>query len=256
MGRRTTYSAGTPCWVDLSTTDLEAAARFYGAVLGWKVREQPSGAYSFFERDGDVVAGLAQLSPEQAAAGMPPAWSMYVKADDPDALAARVIELGGTVRTAAFDVPEAGRMAVVADPQGAIFLLWKPAPFEGAEVVNGVGAWAWNDVQTPDPAAAADFYRALLGWEIAEVPGSGGQYWSIIHEGRAIGGVMAAPPGVDRPFWASYFGVDSVAAALEHAEAAGGKRLAGPIDVPTGRFAAVTDATGAVFSVLEGTYDD
>ena len=255
MGRRTTYSEGTPCWVDLSTTDVEAAARFYGTVLGWTVRDQPGGAYGFFERDGEVVAGLAPLSPEQAAAGMPPSWSMYVKADDPNAVAARVTELGGTVRTPAFDVPEAGRMVVVADPQGAVFLLWKPAPFEGAAVVNGVGAWAWNDLQTPDVQPAAEFYRALFGWEIAEIPGSGGQYWSVRHEGRAIAGLMPAPPGVEHPFWTSYFGVESIGAALEHAQAAGGQRLAGPIEVPAGRFAAARDPQGAIFSLIEGEYD-
>ena len=256
MGRRTSYTAGTPCWVDLSTTDLEAAARFYGAVLGWTVRDQPGGMYAFFERDGEVVAGLAALSPEQAAAGMPPSWSMYVRVDDPDAAAARAAELGGTVRTPAFDIPEAGRMAVVADPQGAIFLLWKPAPFEGAAIVNEVGAWVWSDVQTSDPAAAAEFYGALFGWEVAEVPGSGGQYSSIAHEGRAIGGVMPAPPGVEHPFWSTYFGVDSVDATLERVEAAGGRRVAGPLDVPAGRFAAAGDPTGAVFSLSEGRFDD
>ena len=256
MGRRASYTAGTPCWVDLSTTDLEAARGFYGAVLGWTVRDQPGGMYAFFERDGEVVAGLAGLSPEQAAAGMPPAWSMYVRVDDPDASAARAAELGGTVRSPAFDIPEAGRMAVIADPQGAIFLLWKPAPFEGAPVVNAVGAWAWNDVQTPDPASAAEFYRALFGWEIAEVPESGGVYWSIAHEGRRIAGIMQAPPGVEHPFWATYFGVAAMDDALAQVEASGGRRLAGPMQVPAGRFAAVSDPQGAIFSVIEGGYDD
>lgn len=254
MGRRTTYSAGTPCWVDLATTDVESAGRFYGAVFGWTVREQPG--YSFFERDGEVVAGLAALTPEQTAGGMPPSWSMYVRADDPDALAARVVELGGTVRTPPFDIPDAGRMAVIADPEGAIFLLWRPAPFEGAAVVNDVGAWSWNDLQSTDVAGATAFYGALFGWEITEVPGSDGQYFGVAHEGRTIAGVMPAPPGAQHPFWTTYVGVDAVDAALERVAAAGGRTLAGPIDVPAGRFAAVVDPAGAVISFFEGGYDD
>jgi predicted enzyme related to lactoylglutathione lyase len=256
MGRRTSYSAGTPCWVDLSTTDLEGAARFYGAVLGWTVREGPGGMYRFFERDGDVVAGLAELTPQQAAAGMPPSWSMYVCVDDADAAAARAVELGGTVRTPPFDIPDAGRMAAIADPQGAILLLWTPAPFAGAAVVNEVGAWAWNDVQTTDVAGASAFYGAMFGWKVAEVPGSGGQYHGVAHESRRIAGVMPAPPGVEHPFWATYFGVASLDATLEQVEAGGGRRLFGPVEVPAGRFAAVADPAGAAFSLIEGQYDD
>jgi predicted enzyme related to lactoylglutathione lyase len=254
MGERTAYTDGTPCWVDLATTDLEAAGRFYGAVFGWTVREQPN--YSFFERDGAVVAGLAPLTPDQAAAGMPPSWSMYVHAGDLDALAARAAELGGTVRTPPFDIPEAGRMAVIADPQGAIFLLWKPAPFAGAAVVNEVGAWSWSDLQTTDVAGATAFYGGLFGWEITEIPGSGGQYFGVAHEGRSIGGVMPAPPGVEHPYWATYIGVASVDLALEQVAAAGGRTLAGPIAVPAGRFAAVADPTGAVISLVDGEFDD
>jgi predicted enzyme related to lactoylglutathione lyase len=256
MGRRTTYAAGTPCWVDLSTPDPDAAAGFYRAVFGWTVRDQPGGMYAFFERDGDVVAGLAELSPAQQADGMPPAWSMYVRADDPDAVAARAVELGGAVRTPAFDVPEAGRMAVMADPQGAIFLAWKPNPFEGAPLVNDPGAWTWNDLQTPDPAAAAAFYAPLLGWDVAEVPGSNGQYSALANDGAAFGGIMRAPEGVDRAFWMTYFGVTSIDDTLATIEGAGGRRLAGPTEVPAGRFAAASDPQGARFSLVEAEFDD
>jgi predicted enzyme related to lactoylglutathione lyase len=255
MGRRTTYTPGTPCWVDLSTSDLDGARAFYGAVFGWTVRHQPGGMYAFFERDGDVVAGLAEMSADQQAAGMPPVWSMYVRADDPDAIAARAAELGGTVRAPAFDVPEAGRMAVVADPQGAILLAWKPNPFEGAPLVNEPGAWAWSDLQTPDPAAAQAFYAPLFGWDVAEVPGSDGLYFSLSNDGRRFGGIMRAPQ-VQQPFWTTYFGVASLDDVLATIEASGGHKVAGPMQVPGGRFAAATDPQGATFSLVEGDFDD
>lgn len=256
MGRRTRYTHGTFCWVDLSTPDVEAADDFYERVFGWSAEELPNGGYWMFERGDDAIAGLAPLTDEQAAAGMRPGWATYVRVDDADALAARVLELGGAVTTAPFDVEGAGRMAAVADPHGASLLLWQADEFEGASVVNEVGAWSWNDLQTPDPDASAAFYGALLGWDVEEVPGSGGQYRTIRHEGRSMGGVMPLPPGVDTPGWNVYFGVASVGAAFEHVEAAGGERVAGPMDVPAGRFGVAMDPLGATFSVFEGWYDD
>ena len=254
MPRRTRYTPGTFCWVDLATPDVPAAARFYGALFGWELREAEG--YAFFLKDGAIAAGIAELQPEQAQAGMPPSWSVYVAVDDADAICARVEELGGTVQTEPYAIEGQGRMAVAADQQGAVFLLWEADGFAGAEVVNEPGAWAWNDLQTTDPDAAAAFYRALFGWEIEEVPGSGGAYASIRNDGRPIGGVMAAPPGVEAPYWATYFGVDSVGAALEHADTADGERITGPQDVPAGRFAVAADPLGAPFSVVEGQFDD
>src|SRR4051794_13417232 len=174
MGQRTTYTPGTPCWVDLTTTDVEGAIAFYGALHGWTAREVMEGPYLFFEHEGQVVGGLGLLQEEQRAAGMPPSWSMYVRVDDLDATLAQAESLGGTVTLAPLPIPEHGTMAAVADPQGGVTMLWQPGPFAGSEVVNAVGAWAWDDLQTPDPAAAAPFYEALFGWTVSEIPGAGG----------------------------------------------------------------------------------
>ncbi|HEU4975457.1 MAG TPA: VOC family protein [Baekduia sp.] len=256
MGRRTTYSHGTFCWVDLSTPDVQAADDFYERVFGWSAEELPSGGYWMFERDEAAMAGLAALTEEQEASGMHRGWATYVSVDDVDALCPRVAELGGTVESAPFDVQGAGRMAAITDPQGARVLLWQPGTFAGAEVVNEVGAWSWNDLQTPDMDAAAAFYSQLLGWQVEDIPGAGGQYRTIKHEGRSIGGLMPLPPGVEAPAWNVYFGVHSAGATFEHVEAAGGVRVAGPIDVPAGRFGVATDPLGATFCVVEGQFDD
>jgi uncharacterized protein len=255
MGRRTSYPPGTPCAVDLVTPDVAAAKDFYGRVFGWTAEDLPH-AYTAFRRDGAVVAGAVALPADQQAAGSPPAWTTYVCVQDADASAARATELGGSIVGPGFDIEGAGRGAALADPQGAVLLLWQPTGFAGAEVVNEVGAWTWGDLQTPDPIAATPFYRELFGWTIAEVPGSDGAYFSIGLDGRRIGGVMPAPPGVERPFWAVYFGVDAVDAALEEVQAGGGTLVAGSIDVPAGRFAVATDPQGAVFCLVEGSFDD
>ena len=256
MGQRASYEPGNFCWVDLATTDVAAARDFYAEVFGWSDDGHPETGYTIFRKDGAAVAGLMPQSEEQARHGVGPAWTTYVCVQNADAAAARAAELGGSIGVPAFDLEATGRMAVVADPQGAVFALWQPGDFQGAELVNEVGAWAWNDVQTTDVDGAATFYRELFGWDIAEVPGSGGRYFSISHGGRTIGGVMPAPPGVDRPSWSVYFGVDSAGAALERAEAAGGQRLVAPIDVPAGRFAVASDPLGAAFAVVDGDFDE
>jgi predicted enzyme related to lactoylglutathione lyase len=187
---------------------------------------------------------------------MPPSWSMYVRTDDADATVARAIELGATVVVAPFDIPGAGRLGALADPQGGVVLLWEPAEFAGAAVVNEVGAWAWDDLQTTDPEGAAPFYEALFGWATAEVPGSDGVYRSIAHEGRNIGGIMRAQREIAQPYWTVYFGVADVDATLERVAAEGGRVLVEPMAVPSGRFAVALDPQGAVFCLVDGEFDD
>jgi predicted enzyme related to lactoylglutathione lyase len=254
MGTRESYANGTFCWVDLATTDTEAAKAFYGALFGWSLQEVPQ--YGFFRRGDAVVAGLAELQPAQRDAGVPPSWSSYVRVEEADAVCARAEQLGGAVRAAPFEIPQAGRMAVLADPQGAVFLLREPGKFPGAELVNTPGSFTWNDLQTTDPEAAAGFYRDLFGWEIAATEGAGGAYFTIRNRGRMNGGLMRSPQEGVPPFWMAYFGVESLDGAMEQTRQAGGAVLAGPIEVPAGRFAALRDPQGAVFSVMEGEYDD
>jgi predicted enzyme related to lactoylglutathione lyase len=255
MGRRTSYAPGTPCAVDVITPDPEAAKAFYRRVFGWQPEDLDHG-YTAFRHDGAVVAGLLTLTEELLEAGVLPAWVTYIAVDDVEAAAARVAELGGTVTAEPFEIPGAGRGVGIADPQGATLTLWQAGGFAGAELVNEIGAWAWSDLQTADPIAAAPFYEELFGWEVRDVPGSGGAYRGVALDGRSIGGIMQAPPGTEAPSWNVYFGVASAGAALEHADAAGGERIAGPLDVPAGRFAVALDPLSATFSVVEGDFDD
>jgi predicted enzyme related to lactoylglutathione lyase len=257
MGRRDSYTPGTPCWVDLTTPDVEGAKAFYGALHGWTAREVMEGAYWYFERDGAAVAGLSALNDQQRAAGMPPAWSMYVNVPDAGEAVARAQELGGAVTFPPMEIPGAGTMAAVADPQGGVTLLWEPGAFAGAQLVNEPGAWCWDDLQTGDPEAAAPFYEGLFGWSVTDVPGAGGVYRSVAHEGRGIAGIMRAARPIAQPYWTVYVGVDDVDAALQRSADAGGRTMVEPMAVPSGRFAVGIDPQGAVFCVLESNaYDD
>jgi uncharacterized protein len=255
MGERTSYPPGTFSWSDLQTDDLDRAKSFYGDLLGWSYADIPIGddaVYSMAQVSGHNVAGLGERQDES----MPPHWNCYVTVEDADASAARAAELGATSLAEPFDVFDAGRMAVFADPQGAALSVWQAKDNIGAGLVNVPGALTWNDLMSPDVAASSDFYRALFGWEITEIDGSDGQYWSITNNGRLNGGIMPAPEG-GRPAWNLYFAVEDADAAVARAGELGGSSIMGPMDVPNGtRFAVLSDPSGAVFSVAAGPLDD
>jgi predicted enzyme related to lactoylglutathione lyase len=254
MGERTSYPPGTFSWVDLNTDDQEGAKAFYAALFAWQYEDVPIGdgmVYSMAKVDGHSVAALGPLQGE----GMPPHWNCYVSVDDADASAARAKELGATLLAEPFDVFEAGRMAAFADPQGAVLSVWQAKENIGAGLVNAPGALAWNDLLSPDVEASAAFYSALFGWEITEVEGSEGQYWSITNAGRLNGGMMPLPPG-GHPAWNLYFACEDADATIAQAGELGAEKVMGPIDVPNGsRFAILRDPSNAVFSVASGQMD-
>lgn len=265
MGKRTEYAPGVFCWVELSTTDQPSAKDFYGEILGWEYDESPlphGGAYTTARVDGDAVAAIQDQPEAQRSAGAPPNWFSYVSVADADAAARRAGELGGSVHAEPFDVMEHGRMAVVADPTGAMFGVWQPNAHIGAQRVNDPGCLTMNELATSDIEAAKRFYEGLFGWRFEELDTGGGPpYWSIRHEGaanalnggaRELTGAQAGMP----PHWLPYFTVASVDRALEVAGASGGRTLFGPAEIPAGKVAALGDAQGAGFAVFEGAVDD
>ena len=230
MSERTSYAPGIPCWVDLGSPDVEAAAGFYSGLFGWEAPELPNsaemGGYRRATKDGVDVAGMMPLMQE----GQPPAWSSYVSVADADATAAAVKEAGGSVIAEPMDVAGLGRMAVFADPTGAVFGIWQPGTFAGAGRVNEPGALAWNELGTRDVDAAKAFYSAVFGWEIED------------HEMGEMGTYTE---------WLVYFAVENTDAAVETVKSSGGGVSFGPIDIPAGRFAIVTDPHGAAFAVIQ-----
>jgi uncharacterized protein len=254
MGERTSYPPGTFSWVDLQTSDQDAAKSFYSDLFGWEYEDVPIGggaSYSMAKLHGHSVAAIGPLQGEE----MPSHWNCYVTVADADASAARAKELGATLLAEPFDVFDAGRMAAFADPQGAVLSVWQAKENIGAGLVNAPGALAWNDLISPDVAAAAPFYRELFDWQVEEVPGADGQYWSITNGGRMNGGMMPMPPG-GHPAWNLYFAVEDVDATVARARELGADLVMGPMDVPTGRFAVIRDPQNAVFSVVAGPMDD
>jgi predicted enzyme related to lactoylglutathione lyase len=263
MGTRTSYAPGTFSWVDLSTTDPEAAKAFYSELFGWTYDDMPAGdeggVYSMAQLGGDPVCALAELPPGDPG---PPRWNSYVTVESADAAAARAGELGGEAVLEPFDVLDVGRMAVLRDAVGAFFMVWEPRRHIGAARVNEVGCLTWNELGTPDVEAATPFYVQLFGWATEPMDTGGGPAYTIVKVGeRSNGGIREQGPqekeGGVPPNWMPYFAVESADATAARAGELGANALMPPTDIPSGgRIAAIADPQGAAFAIWEGPLDD
>ena len=259
MGERTTYTPGTFCWTDLSTTDQAAAKAFYGELFGWEAEDIPVGdgiTYSMQRLGGRDVAAISPQQPQQRDAGVPPTWNSYVAVESADAAAERAGELGATVHAPPFDVMEAGRMAVIQDPQGAFFMVWQANQQIGAGLVNAPGALSWNELASPDMDASSKFYGDLFGWETSPFEGSPQPYLVIQNQGRGNGGVRElGPPGVP-PHWLVYLATDDLDSAVAKVGELGGSTMVDAMDIGIARIAVVQDPQGAAFALYDGQLED
>jgi uncharacterized protein len=242
----------------VAVPDLDAAADFYSAIFGWEIEEagdpDQTGGYRMAKLRNKFVAGIAPLQDE----GQPPSWTTYVSTDDADATAAKVKQAGGTVLAEPFDVMEAGRMAVFADPTGAVFAVWQPNQHPGAQLVSETGAFGWNELNTRDPEAAKAFYAAVFGWRGQKFDMDGGPDYVTWHLGadeHGIGGMIdmrGSVPEEIPPHWMVYFNVDDTDVTIEQVKERGGDVAFGPTEIPNvGRFAVLSDPQGAHFAVIK-----
>jgi predicted enzyme related to lactoylglutathione lyase len=258
MGERTRYEPGTFCWVGLATSDPTAAKAFYAGLFGWEAEELSAGGagtYTLLRRGGKEVAILYRQTAEARAADAPPHWTSFISVEDADATAARAGELGGAaVFREPFDVVDAGRVAAIRDPSGAMVSLWQPRSRIGATLVNDVGALCWNELATTDVERVKSFFGQLLGWEY-ETDDSG--YVSITNAGSLNGG-MREQTEQERgspPNWLPYFTVEDAEDAARHVEQVGGRSLLSTTESHAGRFAVFADPQGAALAVFEGETD-
>jgi hypothetical protein len=255
MPERDSYSPGVPCWVDLSTPDIDGAVAFYSALFGWDVADsQPdTGGYRLAMLSGRPVAGLMPHMSE----GQPTVWTSYVATDDADGTADKVTANGGQVMAGPMDVMELGRMGVFRDPTGAAFGIWQANQFPGAGVVGEPGSLIWNELQTRDIAAEQSFYPAVLGWEVEERPFGDMTYTIWKAGGEQVGGGMQMgehfPPDLPS-HWMLYFAAQSTDESAAKVSELGGTVVVPPDDIPDmGRFAVVTDPQGATFAFFTPT---
>ncbi len=254
VGERTSYEPGTFCWTDLAARDAAEASGFYSGLFGWESEEIPgSGGYLLMRRDGAVVCGIHAMG-AGAAPGVLPSWTSYVSVEDAAATAARVAGLGGRVVREPVAVEGLGSSAIVADPQGARFGLWQPDGFIGAQRVNDVGAMVLNQLNTPDPMAAAAFYIGLFPWEISQVAPDPAPYWGITNRGSLNGGMMRQPPPAP-PNWLVYFTSEDLDGSDALIVNMGGEAVVPPMDIQSGRIMVARDPWYAFFALFEGAVD-
>jgi predicted enzyme related to lactoylglutathione lyase len=202
-----------------------------------------------FEKGGIPVAGAGPIMME----GQPPAWTSYVSVTDADATVTKVKAAGGMVFVEPMDVLDVGRMSVFADPSGAAAAVWEPRRHIGAGLVNEPGALAWNELATRDIPAATAFYGEVFGWK-GETADMGPMEYTTWKLGESeIAGMMAMPAEVPPEvpsYWLAYFGTGDCDATVAAATADGATLVVGPMDIPPGRFAVLSDPTGAMFGVI------
>lgn len=249
---------GAFCWYELMTTDMDAAERFYRDVVGWTARAagHDGMAYKVLHAGEAPAAGLMTLPEEARAKGARPSWIGYIAVDDVDAYAQRVTAAGGRLHRPPADIPGVGRFAVVGDPQGVSFVLFKDLGEAAVPPArSGVGSVGWRELVADDGAAAFAFYSEMFGWTKAgEVDmGAMGIYQLFASGGDATGGMMTRPPSVPAPFWNFYIEVDSVGAAIERLKTGGGTVINGPHQVPGGAWIVQgIDPQGALFALTSG----
>jgi uncharacterized protein len=244
-------------WYELMASDTEAAKTFYTKVVGWATQPGPVPGmdYTVFTAGEAPVGGL-MLQPEDARKmGAPPSWIGYVMVDDVDATAERINRLGGTVHVPPSNIPNIGRFSVVADPQTAVFALFKLSQTgeEQPPEPTALGRIGWHELLAADWEKAFAFYSELFGWQKADAMPMGemGTYQIFSAGGRPIGGMFNKPPPMPAPYWLYYFNVGDIDAAVERVWAGGGQILNGPMEVPGGDWIIQgRDPQGAMFALV------
>jgi uncharacterized protein len=250
------YETGEPCWADVTSPDVDAAARFYSEIFGWDADKAPqpeAGGYTMFSRDGKYTAAASPPPPEQE--GVPPHWTVYLAAGNVDDIAARIGSASGTVMMEPFDVFDSGRMTVAVDPAGAVFGVWQAGGHIGAQLRGEPGTINWAEVQTRERAVAQPFYEKVFGYETDSmaVPGGAREYVLFKAAGRPVAGLIEIQPdwGDVPSNWAVVFEVADCDATVAKVKELGGSVIREPHTLEgVGRFAVVADPWGAVFQVI------
>lgn len=252
------HEPGSLCWIELGTTDQNAAKQFYASLFGWSAQDSPMGPnafYTMFSLEGRNCAAAYTL--DQNAQGAPPHWMLYVATDNADETAAKATKAGGKVMAGPFDVLTFGRMAVIQDPTGVVFSIWQPNTHPGTQVEGIAGTLCWADLMTPDADRAKQFYSDVFGWRIAAGENDPSGYLHIKNGDKFIGGI---PPAAHRnpnapPHWLAYFLVASCDESTAKAKELGARAYVEPMTIEhVGRWSVLADPQGAVFAAFEAAH--
>ncbi|GHE31228.1 VOC family protein [Vulcaniibacterium thermophilum] len=248
------HATGSPNWFELGTRDAAAAEAFYTALFGWTREHSPmpdGSRYTLFRLDDRVVAACYPLGAEAAA--MPSNWGVYFRVEDCDYAAGEVRALGGSVVVEPFDVDPHARVAVCADPGGAVFSLYQPYDHPGVEAVRERNAVCWVELATRDIERDEAFYTRLFEWSMHSHDASPVPYRLFGNADGTLGGLMQMTPewGEIPAHWSLYVQVEDVDAAVARAQTLGGTVCVPAFDAPgVGRIARIDDPAGAGFYLI------
>ncbi|MDE2437267.1 MAG: VOC family protein [Sphingomonadales bacterium] len=253
---------GSWVWYELVTPDPDGAKAFYDAVVGWTIDAAPAGEMDYrmiVNPDRGLTGGVMRLTADMANHGARPIWLGYIGVDNVDASVEAIEAAGGKALLPAFDIPQAGRIAMVADCCGAPFYVMTPTPPPGGgestsfSSMPNPGRCGWNELYAGNQASAIAFYTGQFGWTLPEPMDMGpmGKYQFIAHDGVTVGAIMQKPEQVPAALWAHYFWVPGIEAAKTRIEANGGQVINGPHEVPGPLWIVQgIDPQGAMFSLV------
>jgi predicted enzyme related to lactoylglutathione lyase len=252
--RTTPFAPGTPCWVDLLTSDLPGAKAFYGALFGWAFEDTPAeyGGYVRVTSDGHAVAGMMGNTPES---GSQDVWTTYLATADAAATTAAATAAGATVYAEPMTVGTLGAMAVFGHQAAGMFGIWEAAEHTGFGKYNEANSVSWDELHTRDFAGALEFLATTFGWTAA-ITGDTDEFRYAIGQvdGNDVAGVMDATaflPAETPSMWALYFNVEDIDAVLARAVELGATVVLPAEDTPFGRLAELRDPTGAGFKLIQ-----
>ncbi len=246
---------GTPTWLNYSSTPLDRAEGFYGAIFGWTFTDTgpEQHHYTMVDKDGGPVCGMMDSAHIPGAEGMPARWDVYLAVDDIKARLQKSKDAGATVLLEPAEMPGTGTFALIADPTGASVGMWQDGGFAGYQFTGGPGTPVWFELMSMDFAASAKFYAEVFDFDITPMDGDEDSgYATNVPIDRASSGICAASawfPACTTSFWRVYFGVTDADRTVAQITEMGGQLLDGPMDSPFGRVATVADPTGATFQI-------
>ncbi len=246
-------------WYELATKDADAAKAFYGPLLGWEFEQsgQPGMDYHLITKNGAQIGGIMPLTDEMINNGAHPMWAGYIEVDDVDGSVDKAKGLGASVYVEPTDIPDIGRFAMLADPQGAGIYVMNDftdetsVSFAKHEAMDG--HCAWNELVTTDPVGAKAFYTDMFGWEKSSEMEMGemGLYEMFSVNGYALGAIMAKPEMMPMSSWVYYLRVPDIAAAAKLIGESGGQLMGDPIQIPDGDYVLQgMDPQGAFFALI------
>lgn len=251
MPHRASSALGTPCWIDLISTEPDLVTPFYTGLFGWSSERSGEGDedYVMFYLDGQAVAGLGPNTP---GSDLPDSWTVYMAVADVDETIAAVQKAGGRTVVPATTVGPEGRFALIVDPSSAVLGLWEAGQQSGLEVIAEPGAPVWFELNTLDIDAALPFYRDVFGWQFQPLGAEGMRYETAVVEGEQVCGIFDAKgslPEGSVSHWHAYLGTADTDATVEQAIEFGGKLTAEPFDTEYGRIAHILDPSGAAVAL-------